>query len=94
MRRTPRAAPRNARMRLRVTHWITATVRWRRVPATVITLAPPPTGPPLDHERVEQVGDVLHACYPERDEVLDNGLTALMLRLTVEPADPSAPRKR
>jgi hypothetical protein len=77
-------------MRLRVTNWITATVRWRRVPATV----PPPTGPPLDHERVLRVGDVLHACYPESEEVLDNGLTALMLRLTVEPADPSAPRKR
>ncbi|MDB5676322.1 MAG: hypothetical protein JWM65_3304 [Sphingomonas bacterium] len=82
-------------MRLRVTHWITATVRWRRVPATVATRdAAPPTGPPLDHERVLQVGDLLHVCYPEKDETLDDGLTALMLRLTVEPADPSAPRKR
>jgi hypothetical protein len=43
---------------------------------------------------VLRVGDVLHACYPESEEVLDNGLTALMLRLTVESADPSAPRKR
>ncbi|HSI16216.1 MAG TPA: hypothetical protein VK980_00490 [Sphingomonas sp.] len=82
-------------MRLRVTNWITATVRWRRVPATVVARdAPPPTGPPLDHERVVQVGDVLHACYPESEEELDNGLTALMLRLTVEAADPSAPHKR
>ena len=55
---------------------------------------PPPTGPPLDHQRVMQVGDVLQSCYPERDETLDDNLTALMLRLTVEPAPPPAARKR
>ena len=80
-------------MRLRVTNWIAATVRRRRTVATTVMLdAPPPTGPPLDHQRVLQVGDVLQSCYPERDETLDDALTALMLQLAVEPVDP--PRKR
>ena len=82
-------------MRLRVTNWIAATVRKRRVAATIAILdAPPPTGPPPDHERVLQVGDVLQSCYPERDETLDDALTALMLRLAVEPVDLPTRRKR
>ena len=82
-------------MRLRVTNWIAATVRKRRAVTAVVALdAPPPTGPPLDHERVLRVGDALQSCYPERDETLDDALTALMLQLAVQPVDPPAPRKR
>lgn len=55
---------------------------------------PPPTGPPLDHQRVTQVGDALQSCYPEREDTLDDNLTALMLRLTVEPPPPPDARKR
>lgn len=85
-------------MRLRVTNWIATALHLRRVVTPVVPLdAPPPAGPPLDHERVLQVGDALQSCYPERDEMLDGNLTALMLHLTVEPAEPIVPpalRKR
>jgi hypothetical protein len=81
-------------MRLRVTHWIATTLRRRRTVTTTMALAaPPPTGPPPDHERVVQVGDALQSCYAEKDETLDDNLTALMLRLSVEPVDPPEPRK-
>lgn len=95
MRFAPRAAARAARMRVRVPHWIATTVRRRgTVTATVALDAPPPTGPPPDHERVVQVGDALQSCYPEKDETLDDDLTALMLHLSVEPVIPPTPRKR
>ena len=83
-------------MRPRIAHWISATVRWRRDPVAAATLAvpAPPTGPPLDQEHLVQVGDVLQVCYPERDDTLDDNLTALMLRLTVEPGGPAGPRTR
>jgi len=83
-------------MRLgRVTDWIAAAARARgRSVTPPACAAPPPTGPPLDHERVARVGEVLQSCYPESDEALDDALTTLMLRLTVEPLDPPAPRKR
>jgi hypothetical protein len=82
-------------MRLRITHWMTTMRRHRGLPPSAIADVPPPTtGPPLDHERVVQVGDVLQSCYPEREDGLDDKLTALMLRLTVEPPPPSPPRKR
>lgn len=72
-----------------------ATVRRHRgLPPPALAEAPPPAGPPLDHDRVGQVGDVLQSCYPEREDALDDNLTALMLRLTVEAAAPPAPRKR
>jgi hypothetical protein len=82
-------------MRLRLfSNLIEAAVR--RYGRGVVANAPPlpPTGPPLDHQRVAQVGDVLQSCYPERDETLDDNLTALMLRLTIEPTSPHGPRKR
>jgi len=73
-----------------------ATVRWHRgvsAPAAPDVPAPPTCSPP-DHERVVQVGGVLQSCYPERDDALDDNLTALMLRLTVETAPPPPPRRR
>ena len=73
-----------------------ATVRWHRsLPPPALAEAPPPAGPPVDHDRVVQVGDVLQSCYPEREDALDDKLTALMLRLTVESTPPPPlPRRR
>jgi hypothetical protein len=79
-------------MRHRVTNWIVTAVRRRRAAPAPVAPDAPPTGPPPDHERILQVGDVLQGCYPE-SEVLDDNFTALMLHLTVEPPPP-APRKR
>ncbi|MES2043673.1 MAG: hypothetical protein V4475_07335 [Pseudomonadota bacterium] len=72
-----------------------ATVRRHRgLPPPALVDRPPPTGAPLDHERVVQVGGVLQSCYPEREDTLDDKVTALMLRLTVEPAPPPPTRRR
>jgi hypothetical protein len=78
-------------MRLRIPQWMATVRRHRGLPA--LAEAPPPAGPPLDHDRVGQVGDVLQSCYPEREDALDDKLTALMLRLTVE-STPPPPRRR
>lgn len=79
-------------MRLRITQWM-ATVRWHRELPPALAEAPP-AAPPLDHDRVVQVGDVLQSCYPEREDALDDNFTALMLRLTVEPPPPPPARRR
>jgi hypothetical protein len=83
-------------MRLRLVSRLidAATRRYGRAGTPADARPPAPTGPPLDQQRVVQVGDVLQSCYPERDETLDGTLTALMLQLTVEPHEPRAPRKR
>lgn len=78
----------------RVTEWIVAAARRRGRPAaSVDRIILAPTAPPPDQERVARVGEVLHACYDDGDEALDDKLTALMLRLTVEPQPPPT-RKR
>ena len=83
-------------MRPLIAHWIATTVRWRRAPAAsgALVASPPPADPPLDHEHLVRVGDVLQVCYPEKEDALDDNLTALMLRLTVEPGDAVGLRKR
>jgi hypothetical protein len=79
----------------RVTEWIVAAARMRGRPAaSVDCVVLTPAAPPPDQERVARVGDVLHACYDHGDEALDDKLTALMLRLTVEPQPPPTTRKR
>jgi hypothetical protein len=78
-------------VRLRqVTGWIATTARRRRAAAggTLGARAPLPTAPPPDADKIAAVGEVLHACYPDRDEPLDDHLTALMLQLTIERAAP------
>jgi len=79
-----------------LTHWIAATARLHgRAATSPVGAVPRPTGPPFDHDRIARVGDALHACFPDdEEEILDDKLTALMLRLTVEPPEPPAPRRR
>lgn len=81
-------------MRLRITQWMATVRRHRGLPPPALAEAPPLAGPAVDHDRVVQVGDVLQSCYPEREDTLDDKVTALMLRLTVEPAPPPPTRRR
>jgi hypothetical protein len=77
-----------------VTDWIAATARRRRATPVAHEGATPPAPPPPDAEKVTIVGDMLQASFPDPDEPLDDHLTALMLRLTIEPVAPPKPPPR
>ncbi|WP_332802012.1 hypothetical protein [Sphingomonas sp. RT2P30] len=40
------------------------------------------------------VGEVLQACFPDPEEPLDDHLTALMLRLSIDPTEPTPKRRK
>jgi hypothetical protein len=94
MRCTPRAGAGGRRVRLRsVTAWLAATARGRRaVPSDAEPT--PSSGTPPDRDRVAAVGEVLQACFPDPEEPLDDHLTALMLRLSIDPTEPTPPPRR
>lgn len=79
-----------------VTDWISASARRRRARAAPVAhdAAAPSAPPPPDAEKVTIVGDMLQASFPDTDEPLDDHLTALMLRLTIEPNAPKKPPPR
>jgi hypothetical protein len=76
-----------------VTEWLAATARGRRAGPAGAVQPPSPEAPP-DREKVVAVGEVLQACFPDPDEPLDDHLTALMLRLSVDTPEPAPPRPR
>lgn len=89
-------------MKLRLNDWLPVTLRRGRPvaestppPAPAATAGAPHDGPPYDHDRAAQLGEALQSCFPEHDgETLDDRLTALMLRLTVEPPEFPDPHGR
>ncbi|MEG3143428.1 hypothetical protein U1839_02065 [Sphingomonas sp. RT2P30] len=81
-------------MRLRsVTAWLAATARGRRAVPAGAEPTPSSETPP-DRERVAAVGEVLQACFPDPEEPLDDHLTALMLRLSIDPTEPTPKRRK